>query len=159
MNVEQFLAGQCVQYDVIPHRSTFDAQRMAQTLHVPGCQIGKTVLLRADSGDAYIVAVLPATKSIDFSKASKALGGSKIELASEAEMAEHCPDCEIGVLPPFGSHLGMTTLVDKSLVEDEEIVFEGNRHDEAIRMKLVDFRRIEEPLVVSFATEKRKAVR
>ncbi len=151
MNVQQFLRSHNVQYDVIPHRSTYDAQRMAQTLHVPGQEVAKTVLLCADQGFAYIVVVLPATKNVDLAAASRALGGAKLELATEVEIHEHCPDCEMGVLPPFGSQCGMKTIVDKSLTEDEEIVFEGNSHQEAIRMKYSDFHDLEEPLVASIA--------
>jgi Ala-tRNA(Pro) deacylase len=151
MNVQQYLRTHSVQYDVIPHRSTYDAQRMAQTLHVPGREVAKTVLLRADQGFTYVVAVLPATMNVDLTAAGRALGGSKLELATEVEIQEHCPDCEMGVLPPFGSQYGMKTIVDKSLTEDEEIVFEGNSHQEAIRMKYSDFHHLEEPLVASFA--------
>ncbi len=97
--------------------------------------------------------MLPATKTIDFEKVSAALGGGKIELAHEFEIKEHCSDCELGVLPPFGSQYGMKTLVEKSLTKDEVIVFEGNRHDEAIRMSYEDFQNIEEPLVASFAVQ------
>jgi hypothetical protein len=41
--------------------------------------------------------------------------------------------------------------MDKSLSDDAEIVFEANSHSEAIRMKVADFRFIEQPLVCSFA--------
>jgi len=46
----------------------------------------------------------------------------------------------------------MKTIVDEGLADDEEIVFEGNTHDEAIRMRFDEFRRLEEPLVAAFAT-------
>ena len=151
MNLADFLTKKKVAFSVISHPSAYDAQRLAHTLHVPGRIVAKTVLLRANSGYSYIVAVLPATKIIDFARASAALGGSKLELATEADLAAHCPDCERGVLPPFGSQYAMQTIVDASLAKDAEIIFEGNTHDEAIRMKFEDYRRIEEPLIVDFA--------
>ena len=43
MNVTQFLSGQGVQYQTLPHRPTFDAQRMAQAVHVKGDNVAKTV--------------------------------------------------------------------------------------------------------------------
>lgn len=151
MNIAEFLTKQSVRFENLPHLATYDAQHLAQTLHVPGREVAKSVLLRANGGYRYLVAVLPATKKIDFAKASAALGGSKIRLATEIEVSEHCPDCEFGVLPPFGSQYGMVTLVDESLTRDEEIVFEGNTHRDAIRMRFADFRRIEEPLIVDLA--------
>ena len=151
MNVQQFLSDKHTHYEAIPHRETFEAQRLARELHTPGSQVAKTVLLRADHGFRYIVAVLPAPKTIDFEKVSCALGGAQIELAPESEIRAHCPDCEEGALPPFGSAYGMKTLVDESLATEEEIVFEGNNHHEAIRMRYADFHRIEEPLTTQFA--------
>jgi len=154
MNVDDFLQGQNVEYDVIPHRETHDAQRMAQVVHVSGREVAKTVLLRCGDGPKYLLALLPANKAIDFEKAGKALGdGAAVELATREDLVAHCSDCEPGALPPFGSHYGMQTVVDRRLAEDEEIVFESNTHRESIRMKFDDFRRIEQPQVVDIARD------
>ncbi len=154
MNVQEFLRERRVAFSAITHPDTYDAQRLAQALHTPGKEVAKTVLLRADGGFAYIVAVLPATKSIDLDKVSAVFGGSKIELATEAEIQERCPDCELGTLPPFGSQYALKTLVDASLAEDDEIVFEGNNHHEAIRMRYDQFRELEQPIVADFALQR-----
>lgn len=151
MQVSRFLNDRGIDFQVVEHPAAYDAQHVAQALHTPGREVAKTVLLRADGGYVYVVAVLPATRRIDLDKAAMVLGGGKLELASESEIAHHCPDCEPGVLPPFGSQYGMQTMVDKTLCEDDEIVFEGNSHHEAIRMKFSDFKRLEEPLVAAFA--------
>jgi Ala-tRNA(Pro) deacylase len=45
----------------------------------------------------------------------------------------------------------MKTIVDSSLADDEEIWFEGNTHNEAVRMKFADFQRLEKPQVAPFA--------
>lgn len=147
MNIEEYLRDRDIDCTRMPHSDTYDAQRMAHSVHVPGREVAKTVLLRADHGYKYIVAVLPANRQVNLELVSKALGGSQIDLATEIDIAQHCPDCEIGALPPFGSQYNMTTLIDGALLQDEEIVFEGNTHHESIRMKLEDFRRLEEPLV------------
>jgi Ala-tRNA(Pro) deacylase len=149
MNVAEYLTTKKVAFKVLPHRETHDAQRLAQSLRIPGRLVAKTVLLRANGGYTFIVAVLPATKNIDFARASAALGGSKLQLATETEVASHCPDCELGALPPFGSQYAMKTIVDESLTKDEEIVFEGNTHHDAIRMRFEDFCRVENPLILN----------
>jgi len=151
MNVVKFLEHGRYQFERVPHRPTYSAQHLAHELHVPGREVAKTVLLRADGGYEFVVAVLPASKKIDFKKASSLLGGSKLELATEIEIGAHCPDCDFGTLPPFGSRYGMKTIVDSSLADDEDIWFEGNTHDEAIRMKFEEFRLLEQPLVAPFA--------
>jgi Ala-tRNA(Pro) deacylase len=151
MNVAKFLEREHYQFERVPHHATYGAQRLAHELHVPGRDVAKTVLLRANGGYEYVVAVLPASKKIDLNKASKLLGGTKLELATESEIGDHCPDCDFGVLPPFGSRYSMKTIVDSTLAEDEYIWFEGNTHDEAIRMRFDQFRRLEQPLIAPFA--------
>lgn len=150
MNIEKFLREHGIEFKVLPHQTAYDAQHVAQALHVPGRKVAKTVLLRANHRYGYLVAVLPATKRIDLEQLSKLLCGCQVELATEAEIAEHCPDCEFGVLPPFGSQYAMQTVVDESLANDNEIVIEGNTHNEAIRLNFNDFMRLEEPLILAF---------
>jgi Ala-tRNA(Pro) deacylase len=155
MSMKHFLQKRRVPFEAIEHPAAFDAQHLAQAVHTPGRAVAKTVLLRADHDYRYIVAVLPATHMIDLDALSKFLGGSAIELATEIEIAERCPDCEFGVLPPFGTHYGAQTIVDKSLAEDEYITFDSDSHTEAIRMKYVDFCELEHPLVAGFARHAR----
>ncbi len=150
MKITDFLRQEKVDFDLLPHHDTYNAQTMAQTLHVSGHHVAKTVLLRADGGKGYLVAVLPASRAVDLELVSEMLGGRQIEVAGENEIAEHCADCELGALPPFGSYYGMMTIVDASLDEDYEILFEGNTHHETIRMRFDDFRRIERPIVGHF---------
>jgi Ala-tRNA(Pro) deacylase len=151
MNIADFLFEKTVEFDVIPHRDTYDAQRMAETVHVSGTEVAKTVLLCAEQAFKYFVAVLPANKRIHLGRVARELGGGEFRLATEAEIAVHCLDCDVGALPPFGSQYGMQTIVDDSLKADDEIVFEGNTHHESIRMKFKDFCNIEKPLIATFA--------
>jgi Ala-tRNA(Pro) deacylase len=151
MSMKHFLQRRHVPFEVVTHAEAFDAQHLAQALHTPGREVAKTVLLRADHDYRYIVVVLPATHVIDFDRLSEFLGGTHLELATEAEVAERCPDCDIGVLPPFGSHYGAQTIVDQSLTEDEYISFESDSHTEAIRMKYAEYYDVEHPLVARFA--------
>ena len=152
MNTQTFLKDRGVEFEILTHEPTYDAQHMAQAVHVSGHEVAKTVLLRSGESHQYVVAVLPATRMINFERASQSLGGTELALATEVEMANVCPDCEIGALPPFGSQYGLQTVVDESLAEDEWIVFEGNTHAEAIRMRFEDFARLENPQVLPIAT-------
>jgi Ala-tRNA(Pro) deacylase len=149
VNIQEFLGRYDVAFDVLPHHETYEAQRMAQAVHVSGHHVAKTVLIRVGEPCEYVVVVLPASRNIDFEKAQKVFVAEKIELANESEISQKCPDCDVGALPPFGSHYNMITVVDDSLTRDDEIVFEGRLHSESIRMKFADFARLESPMVVS----------
>jgi len=148
MNVQGYLNASHVPYEVLEHQPTDDAQHMAHPMHVKGQKAAKTVLLRANHGYRYVTAVNPATRNIDFDVSRRSFGQSELHLASEAEVSDVCPDCEAGILLPFGSQYGVKTLVDSSLEKEEEIAFEGNRHKESIPMKSADFCRLESPLIL-----------
>src|SRR5262249_43176385 len=145
MNVRQYLSQSGRAFEVLDHPTTYTAQAVAQAVHVPSDEVAKTVVLNA--GGRYVMAVLPAPHRVDFEKAGAALQAGAVMLADEGEFARLFPDCERGALPPFGSQYGLTTLVDKSLTRDEQIVFEGNTHHEAIRMRYSDYAVLERPQV------------
>jgi Ala-tRNA(Pro) deacylase len=46
---------------------------------------------------------------------------------------------------------GVEVCVDRSLTEDEDIVFNAGTHAEAVRMKYKDFQRLVKPTVAEFA--------
>jgi Ala-tRNA(Pro) deacylase len=56
-------------------------------------------------------------------------------------------------MPPFGNLYNVATYVDKSLAEDDFIVFEAGTHTDAIKMNYGDFERLAQPKVVDFAVK------
>ena len=151
MNLMHFLDEKGIPYRVYQHDETFDAQHMAQSLHVSGRRIAKAVMVRVNEGAKYVVLLLPAPMLVCLQRVSKALGGAKVELATEAEMLKHAPGCEFGVVPVFGSQFGMETIVDQSLTTQDEIVFQGDTHEESIRLRFHDFYTLEHPRIASIA--------
>jgi len=149
MRLDEMLTERHVHFERLRHRPTFTANRMAQTLHVPGKEVAKSVLLRAGFG--YVLAVLPATHQVDLRRVREELGEEQVELASEREVEQLFPDCEPGAHPPFGSLYNIRTLMDGSLAGDKEIVFEGQNHEEAYRMSFQDYEALEHPVKGYFA--------
>jgi Ala-tRNA(Pro) deacylase len=150
MRLDEFLTGRGVAYERLHHRPAYSANRVAQALHVPGKQVAKAVLLRAGWG--YALAVLPANRRVDLRRLAEDLWGEEVEVASEAEVGRVFPDCEAGAVPPFGSLYHLPTVVDESLAQDEQIVFEAQTHEEAIRMAYRDFEALEHPIKGHFAS-------
>ncbi|MEX1229196.1 MAG: YbaK/EbsC family protein [Planctomycetaceae bacterium] len=151
MNVKDYLTERGKPFELLTHPETSGAQQLAAAVHVPACTVGKTVMLQLDRGFRYAVAVLPATHVIDFKLLGRMLSGAEAELVPRDKLHEHCSDCEVGAIPPFGTRYGMMTLVDESMTVCDEITFEGNSLSEAIRMKWKDFEDLEHPLVGKFA--------
>jgi len=149
VKIERFLDERGVAFESLPHEPTFSAQRMAQAVHISGDNVAKAVLVNADG--QFILTVLPATHQVHLEMLREALCAHQVELASEDDLARIFTDCEVGSLPPFGSQYGVETLVDASLTEDVDIVFEGNQHREAFRMRYQQFAELEKPQMAIFA--------
>jgi Ala-tRNA(Pro) deacylase len=150
MNVQEFLDGKGVAYEVIPHEQAYSAQEVAAVEHVTGHMFAKTVIV--EGGGETCMLVLPASRHVDFKRAAE-LVGAKLEMLSEEQMKGVFPDCEIGAESPFGSQYGLKTFLDESLQEVPVIVFRAGTHDQTIRMSRADYETVEQPTVGSFSIE------
>jgi Ala-tRNA(Pro) deacylase len=139
-----------VTYSVVTHTPTRTAREVAESLHTPGREFAKAVVIKVDARLG--LAVLPARARVDLDRLAGALK-AEVTLASEPEFAAAFPDCELGAMAPFGSLYGLPTWVDESLTHDREIVFNAGTHSEAIRMSFEDYRRLAEPVLLWFAGE------
>jgi Ala-tRNA(Pro) deacylase len=90
--------------------------------------------------------VLPADHHIDLEKVEKAIGKAVL-LDNEQEFKSLFSDCAVGAMPPFGNLYGLPTYVDKSLAEQDYIVFEAGTHTDAIKMAYGDYEKIVKPRV------------
>lgn len=76
--LKRFLDQQKVEYETWPHREVFTAQEVAAASHVPGRQLAKVVVVRADSG-GYLMVVLPAACRVDLPALKTVTGKRKLD--------------------------------------------------------------------------------
>ncbi len=146
----EFLNQNKVRYTILHHPEAFTAQELAAIEGVKGRYHAKVVIVKAD--DQMLMTVLPADHRVELEKLDR-LTGKRTALATETEFKTLFPDCAVGTMPPFGKLYGLPTWVDKSLADDEYIVFEAGTHTDAIRMSYADFARLTEPKVAEFAVK------
>ena len=137
-----------VDYEILHHPEAVTAQRIAQAEHVKGRHHAKIVMVK--SGEQHLMTVLPADHQIDLKKLKKAIGKA-VSLDSEQDFKPLFPDCAVGAMPPFGNLYGVPTYVDKSLSQEEYIVFEAGTHTDAIKLSYRDYEKIAKPRVEEFA--------
>jgi Ala-tRNA(Pro) deacylase len=142
MHIPAYLAAHRVRFETLYHPPAFTAQKRAQYLHLPGNIVAKSVLLRG--GRDYFVAVLPATMHVDTTRLSQILD-NQLRLATDDEIPQVFPDCEWGVVPPFGGLYGLKTVLEDSVRPDDDLILEGNSRAEGIRMTCRDFEELEKP--------------
>jgi Ala-tRNA(Pro) deacylase len=148
MHIEQYLANQGVWFETILHRPAYTAEAAVRAMHVLPTEVAKAVLIKADE---LVVAIVPANAHVDLAAVRQMMDADDVLLIHESELVKYFPDCESGVVPPFGSLYGLATIVDESLAEQADIIFCGNRHREAIRMQYHDFCVLERPKIAAIA--------
>src|SRR5438067_1534272 len=100
MRVSRYLSEQDVAFETLIHPPAYTARKRAMYLHISGRLVAKAVLLHGPAG--FLLAILPSTHHVDERAISEQLGGP-VRLATQDEIATLFPDCEWGVVGPFGT--------------------------------------------------------
>lgn len=148
--MKDFLDRENVKYVTITHSPAYTAQEVAQSAHIKGKDLAKTVIVELDGKMA--MAVLPANRKIVLQDLREVTGCEEVKFASEDEFKARFPDCETGAMPPFGNLYGMDVYLAEALTQNEEIAFNAGSHTEVVKLALHDFERLVQPKVVSFTT-------
>jgi Ala-tRNA(Pro) deacylase len=148
-DVTDYLKHNSVQYEVIEHAPAFSAHEVAVVSHVPEKDLAKTLVVNSDG--KYCMVVMPADHRLSDHLLNDVLKGKHIHLASEEDLQQIFPDCEVGAMPPFGNLYALPVYVDTTLANDEVIVFNACSHTRSIRLKMYDYLRLVKPIVAEFS--------
>jgi len=137
--LQDYLRRWGVEYEVVPHPHTDSSLETAEAAHVPGDKLAKCVVTEDYRG--YLMVVVPASHEVEFSLLDDELD-RHLEMATEQELADIFPDCEVGAIPPLGEAYGIDVAIDDSLTTCDEVYFEAGDHADLIHLKGDDFRDI-----------------
>ena len=146
--LKKFLDENGVKYVSIKHSPAVTSSEIAESAHIPGKKLAKTVIIEIDGRMA--MAVLPSPLHVNFQLLEEATAATRISLAGESDFTEMFPDCEVGAMPPFGNLYNMEVYVAKTLTEDDDIAFNAGSHRELMQMKYSDFEKLVQPKVLRF---------
>ncbi len=152
--LQSYLDTNKIPYELLSHPKAYTAHDLAETTHVPGYLVAKVVVVKADG--YFVMTVLPSTWRVDLKRLREALDARDLRLATEAEIANIFPDCQVGAMPPFGNLYGIEVYVDQLLSEDESIVFEAGTYVGAMKLRYKDFAALVRPKVAAFHYEPSK---
>lgn len=147
-DVKAYLAQKELDYELKKHPLAYTAQETAGAQHVPGSRLAKTVIVKA--GDEYIMCVLPAIHLIDFTKLTDVIGHDDVRLATEEEIAQLFPGCDVGAEPPFGDWYQLRVYLDSALSNNDRIVFNAGTHTDTVEMAFEDWRTLNSPVEADF---------
>jgi len=146
--LKEFLDGKKVKYVVISHSPAYTAMEVAQSVHIPGKDIAKVVMVLLD--DKVAMAVIPALRKVDIERLRLTAESNEARLATEGEFKRLFPECETGAMPPFGNLYGMDVYVSEELAAEDQIAFNAGSHTEVMKLAYGDFARLAQPRVANF---------
>lgn len=144
--LKDYLDENSIKYTSIIHSPAFTTQEVAESAHISGKQVAKTVMIKKQGELAMVV--LPANMHVHFIALQQELGDDSIELATEEEFQKRFQDCELGMMPPFGNLYGMDVYVVKELSKDQQIAFNAGTYSELIQMSFSDFSKMVNPTMI-----------
>jgi len=150
MRLKDYLDESGIPYQRHAHPTAYTSQEVAAAVHVPGREMVKSVVVRADEGPL-VLAVLSANDTADLDALRKEIGCDTLRLATETEFGDAFPTCKVGAMPPLGNIFNMPTYCDETLARNREIEFNAGTHEETIRMTFDDFRKLVNPKMVHVA--------
>jgi len=151
-----FLNRSRVRYAHTRHPIAYTAREVAAAEALSPRKLAKTVVYLDDHG--YGLAVVPADRLVNLDVLQDLLRDSRLRLATEREIADLFPECELGAMPPFGKLFDMPVFVDAELAAQEFIAFNAGTHRDVIHMSFGDFRRLVEPAIASFSFDWNQAL-
>jgi Cys-tRNA(Pro) deacylase len=155
-DVTRFLDEAGVDFDVLDHEHTERATDEAAALGVAPEEVAKTLVLASPGGN--VRAVILASERIDLHKVAAVLGvgGKKVHLATEEDLARGYSGFELGAVPPFGGPVDRV-IVDERLGGRDSVVLEAGSHDTSVRLKAADLVRLTEAQVADITREEPEA--
>lgn len=135
--LQDYIDGEGIAYDTVPHHRTATTSQTAQAAHVPGNRLAKSVVVHHEMG--YVLAVVPSTHRIELSTLQDVMN-RRLGLASEEEVCSLFADCDTGAVPPIGPAYDVPVILDESLGNASDVYFEGGDHKTLVHVSGPNFR-------------------
>lgn len=129
-----------VEFEILRHQHSATSAETAHKAHVAEGEVAKAVALKDGLGP--LLAVMPANRILDLERLRELLHRPALELMTEEDLGKVFFDCEQGAVPPLGPDYRVPTVVDRALMDKEDIYFEAGDHEELIHVNKTGFRKL-----------------
>jgi len=154
-NIVKLLNEKQVVFEHLTHEHVHKSKDAAKIRGNSIEQAAKAIILKikpkkSDTKYVIIQCVLSGNKKINFRILRNLLNLKSASLATPEEVLEKT-DCTIGSVPPFGVLFDIPVYADNSVFLEEEIVFSAGTHNDSIKMKSSDWRKVVKPIILDFS--------
>ena len=142
----KFLQKAKVKYEIIKHRIVYTAYDKAKTLRIPEKIVGKSLIFKM--GGKLAIALIGANKNLDLQRIKKLTKIKKLDFVSEKVIKNKFKGMRVGAVPPLGGLWGISTFIDKSLMNQPKIIINSGDYNFSIKINGVSLKKIVPDLIV-----------
>jgi Ala-tRNA(Pro) deacylase len=129
-----------VDFEILRHQHSSTSAETAHKAQVAEGELAKAVALKDGLGP--LLAVVPANRILDVERLRSLLHRPGLELMTEEELGKVFFDCEQGAVPPLGPDYRVPTVVDRALMDKDDVYFEAGDHEELVHVDRTGFRKL-----------------
>ena len=144
----EFLDASRVRYAHTRHSIAYTAREVAAAEHLSPHKLAKVVVFLSKNG--FGLALVPGDYLLSLEVLRSLQSVNWIRLATEQEIAELFPECELGAMPALGNLFDLPVYVDSRVASQEFIAFNAGTHRDVIHLSFGDFRRVVDPFIATF---------
>jgi len=137
----ELLENSKVAFTVLEHSAEGRSEEVSNIRGTKLCEGAKAMVLKGTQPDKsilFLLAILPADKSIDLSKIKQALNLKKITFANTDD-AKRLTGCEIGAIPPFSFNEELCLIIDNAIKNNEKVAFNAGSLSKSIVLLTKDY--------------------
>jgi len=129
--IERYLIQHRVDYELVPHPTTYSSHDTAKAAHIADDHIAKAVIVKDEKG--YAMVVIPASHWLKL-EALQQEADRDFVLAAESDATKLFPDCAPGAIPPLGPAYDLETFMDERLTSLANVYFEAGDHEDLVHV-------------------------
>lgn len=103
--------------------------------------------LPSEEEKQFVQIVVPGDCTFDAKKVKRLLNAKDIRFATPEEVSEITGGIQPGGVPPFGNLFGVKVYVEKTLLENTEIIFNAGDRRYSIAMNTIEYKKVVEPII------------
>jgi Ala-tRNA(Pro) deacylase len=146
--IRKFLDSMGIKYRIMEHEPTPTSEIAAKVRGTSLEQGAKALVFR--SKGKFLMCVLPGNRKVNMKKVRRIIGQESLSLATADEVLKVTHSI-VGGVSPFGNLFGIPVYVDKSLLKNEEVVFNAGKQTVSIMIKAEDYMNAVKPVIWEFA--------
>ena len=150
--IADYLLARDITYKLLEHEPVYTMEQAAEVcgnLPEQGVKVLFARAYKTKKDFSYCLIVWTGNKRVDFQLVASALQAKSIKLATPVEVKENL-GIEIGALSPFGYGGSYPVVLDKALLEQEELFINPGEHNKTIKLTPEDLQLAIESSAASF---------